>query len=167
MAVRPRDEAAGQSMRRDSWWLGVLAAVGAVSGGCASPPKSEVGRDRLVATASPYFADLPVPSGFKMLDGETTDYMTRGLRYARQVYQGSADPVRVREFFQEQMPLSRWTWVDTENEGGVQSLRFRKDEERCDVTVTREGRGLFLKTMIRIRISPMGTVVPARTKSGE
>jgi hypothetical protein len=126
-----------------------------------------VGRDRLVATASPYFVDLPMPAGFKLLDKETTDYMTGGLRYAKQVYKGSADPVLVREFFQEQMPLSRWKWVDTENEGGVQSLRFRKDEERCDIKVTREGRGLFLKTMIRIRISPIGTVEPARTKSGE
>jgi hypothetical protein len=120
-----------------------------------------------MATASPYFADLPVPAGFKLMDDETTDYMTGGLRYARHVYQGPADPVMVRDFFHEQMPLSRWRWIDTENEGGVQSLRFRKDAERCDVTVTRENRGWFPKTMIRIRISPIGGVEPARTKSHE
>lgn len=153
-------------MRRESAWIGGLA-VSLLAAGCAEKPKDTIGRNQLVASRSPYFADLPVPAGFEMVDNETTDYMTGGLRYARHVYAGPAEPVQVRDFFQEQMPLSRWKWIDTENESGVQSLRFRKDDERCDVTITRENRGWFPKTMIRIRISPMAGAQPARMKGRE
>lgn len=154
-------------MRTDSARLTTVVALGLVTAGCATKNKESVGRNHLIPSRSPYFADLPVPAGFTLVDKETTDYMTGGLRYARHVYEGPSSPVEVRDFFQEQMPLSRWKWIDTENESGVQQLRFRKEDERCDVTVNRESRGLFRKTMIRIRISPIGGVAPARMKGRE
>ena len=141
--------------------------VGAVAGfsaaaclamvvGCSSSNKQVVGRSRLMPSLSPYFVDVPVPQGFKLVDEETSDYMTTGIRYARHTYEGAASPVEVRDFFQEQMPLSRWKWINTQNESGVQTLRFEKDQERCDVTVTQRPRGLVRKSCVKIRISPLG-----------
>lgn len=135
---------------------GLRAAAVMLVVGCSSAGKETVGRDRLVPSLSPYFADVPAPKGFKLVDEETSDYTTTGLRYARHLYEGKASPVEVRDFYQEQMPLSRWKWINTQNESGVQMLRFEKEDERCDITVERRPRGPFGKTRIKLRISPLG-----------
>lgn len=154
---------------RDRGVLRSIAVAGAcvLLSGCQSPSPGDVetaGDNELVASSTPYFSDVPVPAGFHLIDEETSDYMTSGLRYARHVYEGRSDPVAVRAFFHRQMPMNRWNWVDTQNESGVQLLRFQKGQERCDITVMRETKGWSRKTIIRIRISPARSPRPAQPK---
>jgi len=146
--------------------LFVAGACLACLAGCGSSKKATVGHDRLTPSLSPYFADVPVPEGFRLMTSETSDYMTSGIRYARHVYEGPAVPVLVRDFYHQQMPLSRWTWVNTQSEGGVQTLRFEKEQERCDITVSRRSGGFSRKTDLKIWIAPIrgGPPVQARNR---
>ncbi len=155
-------------LRKGSVWIGGLAACLTAAGCGGSASK---GREiRLVASARPYELDLPIPIGFKLLDSASEDHSTGVARlYLRHLYVGRADKYAVRNFYREQMPLSRWSKVSDQNIRGVCTLRFEKGSESCTVDIRESGRGLSTRTEVQVLVAqeqrgsaPGGASVPGK-----
>jgi hypothetical protein len=116
--------------------------------GCSQQPEKI---ERLVAAPRPYEPDVPIPSGFRIVDDATEDRSTGTMRlYLRHVYTGAADKYAVRNFYREQMPLARWSKVSDGNVRGLCTLRFVKGNESCVVEI---GDASQFKTRIQVLVS--------------
>ncbi|MCP4251041.1 MAG: hypothetical protein GY778_28725 [bacterium] len=140
------------TIRDGSLWIGGLAAC-LTAAGCSGAASK--GREiRLVASARPYELDLPIPVGFKLEDSASEDHSTGVARlYLRHLYVGGADKYAVRNFYREQMPLSRWSKVSDQNIRGVCTLRFEKGSESCTVEIRESGRGLATRTQVQVLVA--------------
>lgn len=123
----------------------LAAAVGCSSGG------GKPGISRLAARPKPFLVGVPVPKGFDMVNRMTEDYESGGQRTARHQYSGFADPVDVRDFYREQMPLTGWNRVSDQNVKGRRTLRFERHNEVCTVEI--EGNWIN-HTNIQVILNP-------------
>lgn len=129
-------------------WLAVsLLAV--VSAGCGDNKGTVT---RLNPRGVPYLEGVPVPNGFKLEKGESTDFESAGQRNARHVYSGFGDASRVRSFYQEQMPLMGWTRVSAQNVEGNITLRFEKKTEACTIEI--RPTQFLDRTRVHVTVSP-------------
>lgn len=118
--------------------LVVLSAAIAV--GCSKEPAAPT---ILQAKAQPYVQDVPVPAKFK-LDREKSDHSyTEGRRTVKHFYLGSAEPLAVRNFYVQNLPLAGWQIVDEKLQNGVYSITYRKAEERCEIRIEKIPAGWF------------------------
>ena len=116
--------------------LGVVLAV--FSDGCQNPAGNTVEPRRLVPREQSYFADVPLPVGFTLVDKASEDRMTGKRRlYVRHVYEGRSDTFATHSFYIEQMPLNKWTMLDRGVVNGVFTIHFEKGQEFCTVTISR------------------------------
>ena len=153
-------------MRRHGGLFGVTAlAVLAASAGCVESKRA--GDGVRLTTARPIEPDIPIPQGFRLVEsaGEDRSTGTRRL-YLRHDYRGRADKHRARDFYREQMPLSRWTLMSDGNVKGDIQMRFEKQTESCTITIT-DRPGLFGGTRIQVIVAreDRDRVPPATRKS--
>ncbi|MFC1508601.1 hypothetical protein ACFL60_02815 [Candidatus Omnitrophota bacterium] len=95
------------------------------------------------------FDDVPVPSGFKVLEGESFAFQNDVTRVALLRYVGGKPIDQVVLFYKDQMPMYNWNPINIiEYERRV--LNYEKDNESCIVTVESKGR----KSVIIVAISP-------------
>ena len=91
---------------------------------------------RLAPMANPYESDIPVPTGFRLVENTSEDRSTGTARlYLRHSYEGRAVKYDVRGFYREQMPLARWVKVSDGNVKGEYTMRFEKGKEVCTVVI--------------------------------
>lgn len=117
-------------------------------GGCAFAGRSQ-GAESLNPSASPYEADIPVPTEFRLVDRSSEDWASGPIRYLRHRYRGRADKYIVRKFYREQMPLVRWTPVSDHNVQGRIMMRFQRGAESCTVTIEDQAAGFTLRGIRR------------------
>ena len=135
-----------------SVWVLLSAACVALAG-CAQSPsaRQEV---RLLASSRPYERDIPVPTGFKLVDEASEDRSTGVSRlYLRHLYRGQADKHAVRSFYREQMPLARWGKVSDGNVAGRITLRFEKGNESCTIEIREVAGRMTSHTEIQVLVS--------------
>ena len=115
--------------------FGVLT-VAAVTGlpGCGST-RSRARSATLVASQAPFHRDVPVPTGFRMVDQVSEDWSNGSARYVRHEYRGRADKLAVRAFYRTQMPLVRWSLLDDSNVHGRIDMRFDRGGELCTIGI--------------------------------
>ena len=95
------------------------------------------------------FNDVPVPFGFKMLEGESFAFRNDVTRVALLKYLGSRSADQAVVFYKEQMPMYNWNPINIiEYERRI--LNYEKELETCIVTIEARGR----KSVITIAISP-------------
>jgi hypothetical protein len=128
--------------------LVVAAVTGCQGGGLSGNPA------RITAKPVPYIPDVPVPTGFTLVEKTTDDYTSGGVRVIRHDYDGRADRAALRNFYQEQMPAFRWVRISDQNVKGEQTMRFEKGNEACTITIRPKGSGWFDLTLIRVTIVP-------------
>jgi len=138
-------------------WLAVAGLLVAGAVGCGEKETEAV--SRLSPRGVPYLEGVPVPSGFRMVKGQSTDYESAGQRNAIHVYEGREDPSAVRRFYREQMPLMGWNRISDQSVEGCITLRFEKASEACTVEV--KPTVLFNRTRIHVAVSPFNR--PAQT----
>lgn len=110
----------------------------------------------LAGQAQPPIADLPVPAGFRLLEGRSRNFTAAGARYADHVYHGWADKFAVARFYKRQMPISRWALVTDMFVQGSIILDFEKDTERCRITV----KDSLVTTTIEAAVWTSGRIIP-------
>ncbi len=95
------------------------------------------------------FADIPTPSGFKLLPKSSYSFENAGIRVGMLTYQGKASPDQVVNFYREQMAMQKWNLINI-IEYGQRLLNFDRDTETCTVTVTPKGSG----SLVTVALGP-------------
>lgn len=100
-----------------------------------------------------YIADIPVPKGFDRNVDESTYKADAKGRRILDVYEGGADPIKVRNFYKTNMLGQQWVFENESLAGSIYTLNYTKGKEKCTITVGRTSdKGLFNKTEIRVNI---------------
>lgn len=108
---------------------------------------------QLAQRVNPYIADVPVPKGFERNVKESTYSSTTKARRILDVYEGGADPIKVRNFYKSYMPAQKWEFDDESLSGSIYTLNFSKGDERCTIIVCKRNEGgLFNPTEARVKI---------------
>lgn len=121
--------------------------------GCAAPRHRATGM-KLTASTTPVVEDIPVPERFELVDQASEDWSDGTMRYLRHRYHGAAGIGAVRRFFQEQMPLVRWTPISDSQVYGRITMRFERAHEACTVTIEDDSAILSRRTIVDVIIVP-------------
>jgi len=112
--------------------------------GCTMMPKRDKAGEApglLEPQAVFKFADIPVPTGFKLLPNESYAFESSGIRVGVLKYQGKAEADRVINFYREQMPMYNWNLLNV-IEYGERLLNFDRENETCIIRLKSRGRTL-------------------------
>ena len=119
-------------------------------GGCDA---SGVGSRVLEARNPPYVRDVPTPRGFALKHKESEHQSSPTRRQIRHVYEGPADLNAVKSFYIRSMTGSGWEFIDDSLRNAAHILKYRKDEETCEIRIERTPAGLFGEvTQIRVHV---------------
>jgi len=113
--------------------------------------------------AQPFVQDVPVPRGFE-LDARKSDHrIIAGRRSVNHIYRGSESPLTVRNFYVHYMPMSQWQLQDEKLYAAVYVLKFKKNDEKCDIRIERVPTGMFegKPTQIQATIKSIYAETPA------
>jgi hypothetical protein len=120
-----------------SWYAATVAGAFVFAlGGCP-------GHDaQLAVRTNPYIADIPVPRGFDRNEKESSYSHDGTARRVLELYEGHAQPLRVRNFYESNMPAGRWEKA-TESmlEGGIYTFQYKKGKEVCNITIRKKPSG--------------------------
>lgn len=131
----------------------LLVIILSLVGGCVG--SRGVGREvALTPSADPYEPDIPLPTGFVLVDQSSEDWSAGPLRYLRHRYRGRADKHAARKFYREQMPLVRWTPVAESSVCGRCEMSFERGSESCTVTIEDSGSKLSHCVTVNVLITP-------------
>lgn len=125
-----------QGDRRVVWALVPIAALLCL-GGCEMFQTPEARpHAQLVAAPRPFESDIPVPTGFRIVEDVSEDYRQGGKRvFVRHRYVGSAPKITVRTFYRDQMPLARWTPMRDFSLKSRITMQFQKGEDYCTLII--------------------------------
>ena len=87
----------------------------------------------LIAQQSPPIPDLPVPYGFRLDEGVSSDFALASARLVVHTYRGKAEKLSVKKFYERYMPMNRWTLTTAMFIEGDVMLDFEKENERCKI----------------------------------
>ncbi len=154
-------------MRKDKQFLvGVVVGIIAISLiGCATVPRTEGERaaeaEKPALSVAPNlrFDDVPIPSGFRLLQEESFTFQNDYLRVGLLKYTGKAKGEQIVVFYREQMPLYNWSLINLV-EYGRRVLNFKKDNQICVITI----ESTMTKTNLTISIAPKAIDVKRVTK---
>ncbi|MBI5722349.1 MAG: hypothetical protein HZA50_00150 [Planctomycetes bacterium] len=137
----------------------LFVAAGAV-GGCTPPDPNA---DLSSQAVSP-IADVPLPLSFEMDESQSKNLTEpgSGFRTVDHLFKGKDDKNAVAKFYRNRMKDTRWTNTLDRFDGGTWSLQFQKEKEQCDIRIFE--KGLFPKTYIAIKLSPVGKPVDGGDK---
>jgi len=108
---------------------------------------------QLAQRTNSYVADVPVPKGFERNVRESTYSSTPKARRILDVYEGGADPIKVRNFYKTYMPAQKWEFDDESLSGSIYTLNFTKGDEHCTIIIGKKNEGgLFNPTEARVKI---------------
>jgi hypothetical protein len=114
--------------------------------GCAAAQKKDTfpkNEAVLEPSAMVKFADVPVPSGFKLLPLDSYTFESSGIRVAVLRYQGKASPDQVVNFYKEQMAMYNWNLLNAV-EYGQRLLNFDREGESCIVNLIPKGNNITI-----------------------
>jgi hypothetical protein len=119
--------------------------------GCAGLKKEKT--STLESQALLKFADVPVPTGFKVMAKESYSFESSGVRVGVLKYKGKANIEQVESFYKEQMPMYNWNFLNVV-EYGERLLNFDRDNETCIINLLPRGGAVI----ITISVGPKSRV---------
>ncbi|MFC1621134.1 hypothetical protein ACFL2G_02405 [Candidatus Omnitrophota bacterium] len=127
-------------------WLILIAGCTTSSGSSSYSGGDGVSLD---VAAMLRLEDVPVPTGFRVLNTESFAFQNDVTRVALLKYVGSKTADQVVAFYKQQMPMYNWSAINIiEYERRI--LNYEKSSESCIVSIEGKGR----KSIITIAISP-------------
>lgn len=147
-AVRP---AGSRSGRKALLGASVLVVI---AGGCMNS-LSNNGTTADGAAASPVqhptLENVPVPSGFALVDDHTFGSSSGRTRFVMYEFIGPSARSVVNRFYKEYMPGGGWTLKREDFYRGQHTLRYFSDSEECTILIRPQGRS----TIIAVNIVPL------------
>ena len=129
--------------------VAILVALGPVLVANLSACNKGTGEPTLLAARGQFYvADIPVPAKFKLEEQKSNYVYTAGRRRVKNLYEGKASSLAVRNFYVHHMTLSGWELTDDTLANNVFTIKYRKNEERCEIRIERTPRGLGHVTQI-------------------
>jgi hypothetical protein len=129
----------------------LLISTCLLAAGC--PSKEPTTPTILEQRAQPFVQDVPVPKGFDLEPRKSDHRIVAGRRGVNHFYVGSASPLEVRNFYIHYMPMSQWQLLDEKLYAAVYLLKYKKNDEKCDVRIERVPSGAFGKpTQIQVTV---------------
>ena len=116
---------------------------------------SEVPRPNVLgAKPNPVISDLPVPVGFKMVEGKSRSMAVPGMRMVDHYYRGRANKWAVGKFYHRQMEASGWKQAADRMFQGILYMDFVKNNnsEFCGIVIRSASFG---GTEIQVAIYPL------------
>lgn len=104
------------------------------------------------------FKDIPVPQGFKLLLADSYAFQSGNIRVGVLAYSGRATADRLVDFYQNQMPIYNWTFLNV-IEYGKRMLNFDRENESCVISIEPK----MLSTRVVISIGPKQQI-PKKSK---
>lgn len=109
----------------------------------------------LAPASSSKLADIPVPQDLTLLPKESYSFESGAVRVAVLKYHGRVTVDRVVRFYKAQMPLARWTLLNTiESQNCL--LNFERAEETCIVDISPRMFGV----LVTVSLGPKPSLVP-------
>lgn len=131
---------------RRAWaWCGAILGA-ALLAGCATT------NDRTpAAVQNPMLDDVPLPSGFRLVDDRSVGSTSGKVRIGKYEYAGGTDRTEVARFYKEIMPSAGWALKNESFDRGTSELYFESNAESCVIKVKRETR----KTLVVVDVRPL------------
>lgn len=119
--------------------------------GCAGFSKKDTSAASTVLTPSAIhkFDDIPVPNGFKLVPSDSYTFKSGDIRVGVLVYSGKAAADQLATFYQDQMPLNNWNFLNI-IEYGKRMLNFDRENESCVISIEPK----MFSTRVIISIGP-------------
>ena len=131
--------------------------------GCATFPQNESSSDaeknKVTLSVAPIlkFDDIPVPSGFRILEKESFAFQNDKSRVALLKYYGAKTADQVTAFYKEQMASFNWDLINIV-EYDKRVLNYDSSDESCIITIQPQGG----KSMVIIALSPKSRPIKAQ-----
>ena len=119
-----------------------------LAGLMAGCPKDNPNPTILETRHQPYVADVPVPAKFTLVESKSSNTYTAGRRTVKHLYEGYSEPITVRTFYMNYMPMSNWVITEDTLQDNVYHLKYRKAEERCEIRIEKSATGFRHATQI-------------------
>ncbi|MBK8914166.1 MAG: hypothetical protein IPM64_06115 [Phycisphaerales bacterium] len=126
----------------------ILGVVALLVSGCSVGSTVSDGRAGS-PVQHPVLQNVPLPNGFELVDDRSRISSNGQIRFAQCEFSGRAERTSVYEFFKNYMPTGGWSLQDERLIGGVYELRYGSATERCDVRISRSGRGTRIDVEVR------------------
>ncbi len=127
----------------------IMAVAGCATSGSVSRDDDLAPAKALNVSAALKFEDIPVPSGFNIISSQSFTFENDVLRVGILKYRGRADAGRVVNFYQDQMPLYNWRFMNV-LEYGRRIMNFEREDQNCIIVI----EPLHMSTGITITVAP-------------
>jgi len=154
-------------MKKNNARVSIILILGLIfiATGCATTSNSNSSSSMQAGSISVAsilkFEDVPVPSGFKLVDNESFTFQNDNMRVGLLKYTGRPDANVVVNFYKEQMPMYNWDMLNV-IEYGQKIMNFQRADQTCIITM----QPLSTRTLIAIAVAPKSssTMTEAKTQ---
>ncbi|PIR65975.1 MAG: hypothetical protein COW11_06075 [Candidatus Omnitrophica bacterium CG12_big_fil_rev_8_21_14_0_65_43_15] len=154
-------------MKKNNTRVSIILILGLIfiATGCATTSNSNSSSSMQAGSISVAsilkFEDVPVPSGFKLVDNESFTFQNDNMRVGLLKYTGRPDANVVVNFYKEQMPMYNWDMLNV-IEYGQKIMNFQRADQTCIITI----QPLSTRTLIAIAVAPKSssTMTEAKTQ---
>jgi len=142
-------------MKKNNARVSIILILGLIfiATGCATTSNSNSSSSMQAGSISVAsilkFEDVPVPSGFKLVDNESFTFQNDNMRVGLLKYTGRPDANVVVNFYKEQMPMYNWDMLNV-IEYGQKIMNFQRADQTCIITI----QPLSTRTLIAIAVAP-------------
>jgi len=142
-------------MKKNNTRVSIILILGLIfiATGCATTSNSNSSSSMQAGSISVAsilkFEDVPVPSGFKLVDNESFTFQNDNMRVGLLKYTGRPDANVVVNFYKEQMPMYNWDMLNV-IEYGQKIMNFQRADQTCIITI----QPLSTRTLIAIAVAP-------------
>jgi len=106
------------------------------------------------------FEDIPVPIGFVLRRDQVFSFRGHSFRFGRFVYEGAWTMRKTTDFYREQMPISGWQLLKTDEKDFYEQTQvYTKRKEVCSVHIKSRTDGVY----VLVRLNDSDSAPDAKT----
>jgi hypothetical protein len=103
------------------------------------------------AVRHPTLDDIPVPTGFRLVDDHSVSRIDGHFRVVRFEFIGDMERASLNRFYKEYMAAGGWTLRQERFDRGIYDMRFESDAEECLIRLKPENK----RTAIVVDLGPL------------
>lgn len=133
----------------------LLISVALIASACT--PVSMI--DRKIEVSAAQFQDIPVPAGFRIIDGRHESHslaLGQGYRFGVYRYMGSSPVEATVSYVLERMPQHAWSLTERDGQGtDAQRMVFQREDYRAEYKIRRQESRTLLDVDVLTHARPI------------